>query len=350
MEHKYNKALKELADASAVVHSVVPVLICDEHLFVCTKSIGVNRLLEHMPLKRSIADRFNSEAIEKINDRDVRVFFTEFGLGNISAPAVITKGVFSGQPYISVILEPKLVFNSFLPDKYHDEPLGAVADSLDSLLNMSETDTSELKHRCLQLSRLCSILGTHSLPKPIVPSPAVSIPEFIDLFASNCETAMPLVGMSIQRIPITAASPNTNIPSRILQMTLSTLLMSALSFSSDGNIELKCIYSKDDSKAEISFAASIATELAAKAENFADFENIAIPMRLELSALKTVAPIHGIDIGFSVENEKIIFSCRIPAFYGRTAEMHSSDEVISTEFIQMLREMYDFVSVHRKLG
>ncbi len=350
MEHKYNKKLKELADASAVLHSVVPVLICDEHLFVCTKSIGVDRLLEHMPLKRSIADRFTSEAIEKINNRNVRVFFTEFGLGNISAPAVITKGVVSEQPYVSVILEPKLIFTSLLPDKYCDEACCAIADSLDSLLNASEKNTSMLKHRCLQLSRLCSILGTHSLPKPIVPSPAINIPEFIDLFASNCETAMPLVGMSIQRIPITAASPSTNIPSRLFQITVSTLLMSALSFSSNGNIELSCIELKDDNKVEISFAASITKELAAAVDNYSNFEDTAIPMRLELSALKSVAPIYGIDIGFSIENEKITFFCRIPTFYGRTAEMHSSDEVISIEFMQMLREMYDFVTEQRKFG
>lgn len=350
MEHKYNKALKEIADASAIIQSVVPVLICDEHLFVCTKSIGIDRLLEHMPLKRSIAERFKNDAIDKINDPSVRVFFTEFGLGNISAPAVITKGVVSGQPYVSVILEPRLIFTSLLPDKYCDEACCAIADSLDSMLIVSEKSTSALKHRCLQLSRLCSILGTNSLPKPIVPSPAISIPEFVDLFAVNCDTAMPLVGMSIQRLPITAASQSTNIPSRILQMTFSTLLMSALSFSSDGNIELKCVHLKDVSKTEIGFSASITKELAETVCSCSDFENTAIPMRLELSALKSVAPHHGIDIGFSVENEKITFFCDIPTFCGRTAEMHSSDEVVSAEFIQMLREMYDFVTEQRKLG
>ncbi len=343
MALKCNLKLKKLADESQIVNSVIPVLICDENLFVCTKSIGAERLFKDIRPKHRITDRFTSDALKIFEDYTQNNFFTTFLCDDSYSAVMVSRGCALGENYIALIFRPKYVFSGNVPKKLLNESLDSVAEVLTQILTHKTDSQTELKHRCLQLSRVCSIYGDIAAPAPI------SISEFMDSFAANCEAAIPLLGMSVKSSLDKPVPLTTEIPLEFLQITAATIVVTMLSVTNSGILELGCTKSVDGNYAEITVSAEPSLGNLTNISDFVGLMEAPIPTKLELLSLADLAPKMDIKLRCFSDHGKLTVSAQIPISNAQSAKMSASENAAALLFKDLIRDMYEYMDACRKI-
>ncbi len=342
MPPKCNLKLKRLTDQSQVVNSVIPVLVCDQNLFVCTKSIGAERLFKDIKPKSRIADRFTPDAVKILEAHTKNNFFTVFLSDESYSAVMVSRGCVSGENYIALIFRPAYVFSGDVPDKLLTESLNSVSKTLDEIISQKAVSQAELKHRCLQLSRVCSLYGGTEFA-------AISMSEFMDSFIASCEAALPLLGMSVKtdydkNIPLI-----TEIPPEFLQITAATVVVSLLSVTGGGILELGCTKSPDGDFVEITVSAEPSPTSLAHVSDFHGLMEAPIPTKLELLSLWDVAPKMGIKLECSDSDGKLTVRCHIPVSHTKSAEMFVFRAAEALLFTDIIRDMYEYTNFCKKV-
>lgn len=344
MASAYNKKLKELADTSAIKQSIVPILICDENFYVCAKSVGIERTDCRIVLKTSVADRFSEDDRTRLSDPDTCAFSTTFGCGRNRIAIIVVKGNISGEPYYAVVFEQSMMLCPTSEPWYIGSAYCAIADSVNKLLSTPNGASSTLKHRCLQLSRLCSIIAARS-GKGFAFSPAMTeLSELTELLMSSCKEAIPLVGVTTRLTIEPNLVMNTTAPPKLLYMLLASLTISAIALSSSGELEIVCgTDGCPADTAEVAVNVCTAPELMSKIVCFDDLIEAVTPFRLELAAFKDIAADENIELGCRTECGKLTIFCRVPTVITYTASFHSPAAIGDSILRDLLYDMYAFL-------
>lgn len=313
MKKSCNKKLKKLADASPIRASSIPILVCDEELYVCTGSIGFEQLYKDVLSMLSVHSLLPANDIRRLRNDELCTFRCRF-LHNDEYISVVAVKTEAAKERCTVFVfelmsEPGPSDGAW----YIKDACEAVGVEVHELLNVGHADAARLMQRAKQLSRLCSVIaGSDAVREGYTPV-SVTVFERLSPFIVGCEEIMALAGISISIGAESAELIKTDISKAYFDILMSTLIMCAASLSSDGAVDISCKIKKggcDGAEITVGF---ITDHGFAAGVSGMEVLGTAVPqLALELAALSDTASRLGIRLGCRVVGDRITAFCGLP--------------------------------------
>ncbi len=344
MGRSCNKNLKKLADSSALRLSAVPVLVCDEDFFVCTKSIGFEQMYAEMLPKQAI-DRFlPTDAAERLRSCEACAFSTDFWHNNNRTSVIAVKTDVSGESCNVIIFELLSVVGKSYEAQCIKDGCEAVAAEVHELLNSSSDCSAKLKQRTRQLSRLFTVIAAAENYTPPFIQASSDLGERLALLVEDCREVMPIVGANIHFGVKPSYVIKIGIQKNVFDILVSTLIMCAVALCSDGAVEVSDgIMAEDKGRAEVTFSFHSDHSLSASVIG-ADELAAAVPQfSLELAALRETASRLDVALGCRVDGDRLTVFCNIPATGTDIPVMNAPLQIHDHSLREMLADMYELL-------
>ena len=251
MSVKYNHRLRELALASALPENRIPILVCDEELFICAKSSGAERYVDSPRVGTNLGGFTDPENFSKVPEQGFRAVEALKYRDSVYDLIIYRERLENENCFVVVCHDGRLMLSEsglsermqFCVDRLSAQLRGAV----ELMLNSSRDDgrhSAEFDRCCRRLIRVRKLIraefGKYMTGDDEFFSPRLLVESFFDI----CERALPAYGCRLS-VEMGSISPE-NISDVDRKQALSyfcALLFNLLSISSDRRVTIDCGYS-----------------------------------------------------------------------------------------------------------
>jgi len=333
MPNIINERLRTIADNSAIKQSLVPIIICDENGFVCSKSISAADFIKLPAVRGSAIKRLKTDSLEMLLTGEKTSIIAEFSGNQKSGKVILTSGTACNERYFAIIFEPSISFCPIPEPWYIMSACDKLSPTVNKLLETPAENTTGLKLDCARIARLCDFCRTEPL-KPHAVSPG---PERINhIIRTIGEESKPYIESIGGNLDInTDSSVNlfrTAQPAKEIYSLVASLLFAALLVTKDNSVIIDCRTDPESLKyAKISFTVSNAADGCRKINSFRELIALADPISLELAAIADMAAASDISIN-CMGGEAFVISCLIPVKAGNTVTVESPERIRSQSF------------------
>ncbi len=331
MANKCNQHLREMADASALKQSVIPVLICDDKLLVASKSIGATKQLKRPAVNGSAAPYISDEANRAIADESVNALCTLFNAEYGPSYAIITKGCANSEKYRAFIIEPQIIFLPSADAWYMTEVFENLGAAVTELLCTPAAQISRLELCCLRVSRLCSFASASSYAS------RTELRCDLETIISECAAPLKLIGGNASLRDIHEIGILTYCASEQIYMLTTSVLVAVVPMSQEGNVDISCDYDSSSGTVKVSHTIKTSREYRAPINSIDELIRIVPHLSLELAALKDMTSHCKIEFDCKTENDKLTVFYRIYA--EKTTRVKFSTASIEEEAGRYIRKL-----------
>ena len=307
MANKCNQHLREMADASSLKQSVIPVFICDDKLLVASKSIGATKHFKRPAVNGSTAPYITEEARRTIDDEIVSAFCTQFNAEHGQSYAIITKGCANAENYRAFIIEPQIIFPPSADAWYMSEAFKNLGAAVTELLCTPAVQINRLELCCLRVSRLCSFASASSYAS------RTELRRNLETIIEECAVPLKLIGGHANLRDIREIGILTYCTSEQIYMLTTSVLVAAVPISYDGNVDVACDYDGTNGTVIISHTIKLSHEYCTPINSIDELIHAVPHLSLELAALKDMTSHCQIEFDCKTKGDQLTVFYRIYA-------------------------------------
>ncbi|MBQ8248302.1 MAG: hypothetical protein IJY93_00260 [Clostridia bacterium] len=278
-----NQTLRNIADASALKQSVIPVFVCDDELLVASKSIGAKKNFSRPAVNGNIANHIPDDAVSRISDGDTLPFCTQFKSTTAQSYAIITQGTVNGENYRALVIEPQIVFLRTHDAWYISCAFSNLEKTVNDLINSKAVPISRLELCCLRISRLCAFSNQRLLPVE------TDIAQGLLDIMEECTSTLINIGGHAEFHVKPQTIFSTYCSKKHIYILTSAILVAAIPISHEGNIDIYLDIDQKNDRVKIRHTITLAEDYREGINSIDDFIKRVPHLSLELAALKDMA-------------------------------------------------------------
>ena len=335
MANRVNELLQTAATGSALKQSVIPVLLCDENMFLCMKSAGAEKIFKRPCVKSSVFDRFEPGTVEQVLASDSKAVITTFRHESDKYYAILTAGELNGSTYFAIVFEPQI---SFLPSETPEYLLSAfkaVGTSVHMLLTSAPGENSNLAERCTRLVRLCTFIREGSIHYSGINRCSLNLA--VEAFMQSSEPLMNIIGYSCSYSSNGYETVTLPHSSEALFGIVTTLSAAALLLSDDKHMSIELKKAENASEAiKICVSFKVKPSMQTFLNTYDDLITNAAPFNLELAAVYSMANKLGIGVECEKSDDRVSINCVFSKYESNRVVVTSPLADTDTRYLSVL--------------
>ena len=341
MASVYNQKLKKLVSKTAVVHTGIPVIVCDCNLRVCQMSCGAAQRFADMRIGTDFSVCIPESC--DLSDGSYAVLM----IGRNSYPVLIAAGCIDADTYTAFIFESSYI-------EFTDEPAYvsgariALVDRLKELLGDPSSADHRFGRQYKQLEHLKSCgmqSGLYYLNQTVQ-----NIGDSLDYIMKQCEDQLETVGCSVMKRIHTDAFTSFVCNRQYFNTMLPMLMAAGIAVSRNGQLEIFCEKHEGSNTAKavkFGIATKCSDDCSLTIHDLQELIEREPPVALELSAADCMLEAIGKRLEFACEGDTAKIYFVIEAGTSDIIELHS-DSLDRTDPVRRL--MHELLEIFGLIG